>query len=206
MVSKKLNGINYSANIALHEFFMKTNSGARWFYLNKFQKRFEINIHEKLNKPDWKARVFFELMAAIFPTRGVLKNQVLMNIFLLDLIYSYRGWRHLNNLPTRGQRTWSNASSVKSNLILKNYKTKLARKFYGKFLTPQVQIATKAEYINTYWKLQWTKEWFFSRAAMKKRLKKEKHRFHIDLVATSKGLLGNLRRHNPKIGKKKKNY
>lgn len=39
---------------------------------------------------------------------------------------------------------------------------------------------------------------------LRKSLRKNVRTFHLDLAATAMGLLGNLRRDNPKIGKKKK--
>lgn len=44
-----------------------------------------------------------------FPVEGILRKQVSENIQRLKSIGSYRGLRHLANLPVRGQRTRSNA-------------------------------------------------------------------------------------------------
>lgn len=43
------------------------------------------------------------------PTEGDLRRQVQMNIKRLIEIRSYRGLRHRNSLPVRGQRTRTNA-------------------------------------------------------------------------------------------------
>jgi small subunit ribosomal protein S13 len=43
------------------------------------------------------------------PTEGALRKQVTENIKRLKTIGSYRGLRHSQNLPVRGQRTRSNA-------------------------------------------------------------------------------------------------
>ena len=43
------------------------------------------------------------------PTEGVLRKIVSENIKRLKQINSYRGLRHINRLPARGQRTRSNA-------------------------------------------------------------------------------------------------
>lgn len=43
------------------------------------------------------------------PTEGDLRRQIQMNIKRLIEIRSYRGLRHRNNLPVRGQRTRTNA-------------------------------------------------------------------------------------------------
>ena len=43
------------------------------------------------------------------PTEGVLRKIISENIKRLKQINSYRGLRHINRLPARGQRTRSNA-------------------------------------------------------------------------------------------------
>jgi hypothetical protein len=52
--------------------------------------------------------------------------------------------------------------------------------------------------------MQWRGEWYYSRAYLARTILKNPYKFHIDLLATAIGLVGNLRRDNPKIGKKKK--
>jgi len=47
------------------------------------------------------------------PVEGELKREVSQNIRRLGEIKSYRGLRHRNGLPTRGQRTRSNARTRK---------------------------------------------------------------------------------------------
>ncbi len=44
---------------------------------------------------------------------GELRTEIAMNIKRLKDISSYRGWRHIKNLPVRGQRTHTNARSHK---------------------------------------------------------------------------------------------
>lgn len=46
---------------------------------------------------------------AEYPTEGDLRREVQLNIKRLQEIQSYRGLRHRNNLPVRGQRTKTNA-------------------------------------------------------------------------------------------------
>ncbi|MBM3204634.1 30S ribosomal protein S13 [Candidatus Uhrbacteria bacterium] len=47
---------------------------------------------------------------------GELKREVLANIKRLKEIGSYRGLRHVRNLPTRGQRTKTNSRTVRGNV------------------------------------------------------------------------------------------
>lgn len=44
-----------------------------------------------------------------YPVEGALKHQITLNTKRLKDIQSYRGMRHIKNLPARGQRTKTNA-------------------------------------------------------------------------------------------------
>lgn len=81
---------------------------------------------------------------------------MLANIYLLDLIGSYRGWRHLIGLPLRGQRTWSNGkTTMRTNNILRKYKNWANNNLY--------RDAIKNNYFQiqacTLWKNQWGDDW-----------------------------------------------
>ncbi len=47
---------------------------------------------------------------------GELKRQILMNIKRLKDVGSWRGFRHIKGLPTRGQRTKTNTRTVRGNV------------------------------------------------------------------------------------------
>lgn len=82
------------------------------------------------------------------------------NVYILDLIFSYKGLRHLNGLPVRGQRTWTNSNNSKiCNLILKNYKVNLIKKIYNTLNMNFINSFLLLEYFNLIWKLNWTTEW-----------------------------------------------
>jgi len=123
----------------------------------------------------------------LLPRKGVVNKRSTLNIYLLDLISSYRGWRHSRNLPVRGQRTWSNAwTSSKLNNFLKNIKIKKGRKIYGNLPTVEIYTAQLAEQVNLVWKEQWFAEW---EAAKYARLSSKVHKnvFRIDLYSMAKG-------------------
>ncbi|MGX7583007.1 30S ribosomal protein S13 [Candidatus Vidania fulgoroideorum] len=65
--------------------------------LNSSEKK---KISEKLNK---------------FKIEGVLKQEIYSNINRLIDIKSYRGIRHIKNLPLRGQKTRNNSKTRKKN-------------------------------------------------------------------------------------------
>lgn len=133
---------------------------------------------------------FLNLMFSIVPAKKSLKLRFLMNIFFLDVISSYRGWRHSKGLPVRGQRTWTNAwTSYKNNLVLREYKILLVKRLYGNLPTNELNTTYLAEQINLLWKLQWEQEW---REAKKRRLatlKKSAGLAKVDLYSMSKGII-----------------
>lgn len=51
------------------------------------------------------------------PVEGVLKREVAQNIQRLKTIGSYRGLRHTQGLPSRGQRTRSNARTKRGRRV-----------------------------------------------------------------------------------------
>lgn len=51
-----------------------------------------------------------------YKVEGGLKREILGNIKRLKEIGSYRGSRHLKNLPVRGQRTKTNSRTVRGNV------------------------------------------------------------------------------------------
>jgi hypothetical protein len=159
--------------------------------LSTLEKRFEI--FKKFNFDSYKSfnlNFLILFLTKIIPTHSDLKKKYTLNIFFLDVISSYRGWRHSKGLPVRGQRTWSNAwSPYRSNLTLRLFKLNLARKLYGNVPASEINLAYLAEEINVLWKLQWNEEW---KVAKKKRLhiqKKSRIPYKIDLYAMSQGQL-----------------
>jgi small subunit ribosomal protein S13 len=54
-----------------------------------------------------------QLIERKFVTEGQLRRQVMQNVQRLKEIRCYRGLRHIRGLPTRGQRTKTNARTRK---------------------------------------------------------------------------------------------
>lgn len=205
---KKINGHELLLNQNFLTFFKKDCFGVNTFSLDKFKQRFEIDTKINYSSNFFYEKfkfVLYKYLSFSFPDELLLKNKFLTAILFLNLINIYKGWRHLKGLPCRGQRTWTNAwTSYKKNNILREHKKLTTKKFYGKIGGPEQRIATLCEYINFFWKTQWFSEWLYSRIVLKNFYNKNKDMFSIDLTATAKGYLGNLRKDNPKLGKKKK--
>ena len=150
----------------------------------------------------YKWVIFLKTLITIIPLNKNIKDRQLLNIFYLDLIMSYRGWRHSRGLPVRGQRTWTNAwTTYRSNLILREYKIVIAKRLYGSLPLDDLSITYLAEQTNLLWKLQWENEW---KEARKKRLVAMKSNIRvasIDLYSMSKGIVDTSS--NKKAKKKK---
>jgi len=138
----------------------------------------------------YKWVVLLKTLISIVPLNKSIKDRFLLNIFYLDLIMSYRGWRHSRGLPVRGQRTWTNAwTTYRSNLVLREYKIIIAKRLYGSLPLDDLSVAHLAEQTNLLWKLQWENEW---KEARKKRLvamKTNVRSTSVDLYSMSKGIV-----------------
>lgn len=138
-------------------------------------------------------------------------NRYVYNIFFLDLICSYKGYRHCQGLPLRGQRTWTNANSTyKSNTALRQFRIYFFKKFIGTTDTGFAAQSHLAEQINLLWKIQWDLEWREARKKQKKLSQdKKKVAVGVDLSSMSKGDVSGFTRRGSaakkKIYKQKKN-
>jgi len=74
--------------------------------LNKFYERMEnLNPAYNLFLNNNKYLIGFKFISKIVPKKSSITNKRLLNIYTLDLTTSYKGWRHMRNLPVHGQRT-----------------------------------------------------------------------------------------------------
>lgn len=95
--------INFDIN-----FFINDNWGFGNVFKKRFILRFELYsgddfLFKDFTKPQVAA--FFGMIDGSIPKRSSLKKKCITNLFVLDMINSYKGWRHFKGLPTRGQRT-----------------------------------------------------------------------------------------------------
>jgi hypothetical protein len=184
-----VNGINLVPSQFIEKNF-KNSFGFNWYFFKILEKRLEFFIKFNIiNYPLSHWLAFIKHIMLFIPINKTFKKRRLVNIYFLDLISSYRGWRHSRGLPVRGQRTWTNAwSSYKSNLILREYRIEVSKRVYGSIQISHLSIAYLAEQINLLWKFQWERAW---KSAKKKRLiqaQNENIVQKIDLLSMSKGL------------------
>ncbi len=150
-------------------------------------KRSEINFLLNLNTSATQSLVISNFFDNYTFTNMSYKTRNLLNIYLLHLLGTYRGWRHSRGLPVRGQRTWSNAwSNYRSNLILRTYKITISKKIYGPAFSNDSFTAYLAEEVNNMWRLQWGAEWFEARRKRLNSQKNSRNSVKIDIIAMSK--------------------
>jgi len=183
---KKINGCIFYSSYSLSEFFFKYSCyGFSKKLFNILTSRLENRIEKKVR--DLKTSQFimiYKILLTVVPEKKDFKKKTVFNIFLLDLVNSYRGLRHAFGLPVRGQRTWTNAwSSYRSNLILRQFKIKLSKRLYTSITLNELNIAYLAEQINSLWKLQWDSEWKKAKRQRQVQIKKSHNFLKIDLKA-----------------------
>ena len=189
---KKINGSIFYSSYSVFEFFFKYSCyGFSKKLLSIVNTRIEQRVHKKAK--DLKTSqllTVYKVLLCVVPDNKDLKKRTVFNIFILDLINSYRGLRHAFGLPVRGQRTWTNAwSTYKSNLMLRQFKIKISKRLYGAVTISELNIAYLAEQINNLWKLQWDSEWKQVKRQRQIQAKKSKDFYKIDLKNTTSSVL-----------------
>ncbi|MGX7589244.1 ribosomal protein uS13 [Candidatus Vidania fulgoroideorum] len=102
---------NKKVNIAIRKIFGigKNNSNEICIKLNIINKKIsDLNLEEKKKLNE---------CLKLYVTEGNLKSKIYNNIRRLIEIKSYRGNRHLNFLPSRGQRTKTNSKTRKKKKV-----------------------------------------------------------------------------------------
>lgn len=150
--------------------------------------RLEINNYVILQDFDSnKSKCYNEFFMLFMLNNRSYKERVIINIYVLELLGTYRGWRHSRGLPVRGQRTWSNGwSPFRSNLILRNFKLRIAKKIYGHSLINVYFVAYLAEEVNNMWKSQWHSEWLQAKMKRLKTKQSKNTKLKIDFLSMSK--------------------
>jgi small subunit ribosomal protein S13 len=122
---RKLYGIGLSRSLKL-SFMLGLHSTTRFDKISiKSLKRISVFIERSFN-------INFEL-----------KRRVEFNILLHDRVRNFKGSRHFYGLPTRGQRTHTNASTARKLLSIKNIERDLDKnrsvRYFNKKKLPLVR-------------------------------------------------------------------
>ena len=104
---KKINGVVFYSSYSISEFFFKYSCyGFSKKLFKILVSRLETRVEKKSKDLKTSQLVtIYKILLAVVPENKELKKKMIFNIFLLDLINSYRGLRHAFGLPVRGQRT-----------------------------------------------------------------------------------------------------
>lgn len=183
---KKINNTIFYSSFSIKEFFFNYSCyGFSKKLYGIFIMRLETRVEKKLKEfKTSKTILIYKLLISVVPENKSLKKKMVFNIFVLDLINSYKGLRHAFGLPVRGQRTWSNAwSSYRSNLVLRQLKIRLSKRLYGSVSISELNTAYLAEQINLLWKMQWDSEWKKAKRQRQVQAKKSRNLYKVDLKA-----------------------
>lgn len=185
-------------NFKLNDFLEKKIDGFKKNSINFFEQRLETSTNYSINLyKNSKWLVLNNLLDNVIPNNKSLKKRRLINIYFLDFIGSYRGYRHSFGLPVNGQRTWTNSKTVfSSNSLLRNYKLNSFKKSLLNLPLSDVNNAFYLEQLNFLWKSQWELEWFFAKKKRLVDLKKSRGYIKFDVNTLSKI--------NPNVKDKKK--
>jgi ribosomal protein S13 len=181
----------FYSSYSVFEFFYKYSS---YGFSKKLLKIVESRIESRLQKKvkdlrTSKLLLVYRTLLCVVPENKELKRKMVFNVFILDLINSYRGLRHAFGLPVRGQRTWTNAwSAYKSNLTLRQFKIKVSKRLYSSVTISELNIAYLAEQINNLWRLQWDSEWKQAKRQRQIQAKKSKIFSKIDLKSATSSI------------------
>jgi len=104
---KKINNTIFYHSYSPVDFFLqKSCYGFSKKLLTLLSKRLESRVFKKLNEIK-TSKIYFitHILYDIVPLDLNLEDKLNVNIFMLDVINTYRGARHAFGLPVRGQRT-----------------------------------------------------------------------------------------------------
>merc|ERR1712146_23828 len=96
----------YFSQSSFSRVFLEKNFGLGSYLALIIESRLEFLswfLLSKVFSSQWI--VLIKTLYLIVPYSRALKKRRLINIYYLDLVSSFRGWRHSKGLPVRGQRT-----------------------------------------------------------------------------------------------------
>lgn len=179
------NSINIYGNIFLKEknlseilkFKVK---GLRIKFLKFFEERNEVlkkYSFEMYDELSWNNFISFNKKFISF---DILKL-TLINISLLFFNKSYKGWRHLFNLPANGQRTWSNGKTlnIKKNLLI-DIMFSVFKEGMPNAHPTEIKSSFQLEKYNLLWLNQWKPEWMLGNKWIQADLKKTNRTYRFE--------------------------
>lgn len=172
-------------------------------FLPRFESPSKVNFY---GSNTCQGRVITNLVNSLSNLKFTLRFRKLSLLHIQDTVLSYRSWRHFKGLPVRGQRTWTNKTTVRStNTDMRNLKFQIMKRYYGNFNTSAVSVGTTVEAYNRLWYKQWFHEWWSTRLR-RLRLGKNSNKVCVyDFNSVTSGRVVGYQR-QAKPGKKKRVY
>ena len=156
----------------LNEILKFKSYGFKKKFLLFFEKRVEVlksypfNIYDDLS---WNNFINFNKNLINFK----LSHITFINISIMFFNKSYKGFRHLFNLPCNGQRTWSNGKTLnkKKNVLIESMYNVFKDGLPNAHPT-EIKSSFQLEKYNLLWINQWKPEWMLGNKRIQADLKK----------------------------------
>lgn len=96
--------------LSFKTFFERKTHGAGLAHVAFNLRRFEHFRQAKIRSLSEEGQqAFLRNVHRTLPRLGRARDKHESHVLFLDLVQTYKGWRHLRGHPANGQRTWSNA-------------------------------------------------------------------------------------------------
>ena len=153
-------------------------------------KRFEMFAEKIKNFNNSLKYLFYKILIEIIPLKFSLKERYIVIILYTSLLNTYKSWRFIKGLPSKGQRTWTNRRSSKIiKNIIKSHKISFLKNVYTNFKDNDIYNIFLAEQINYLWIRNWFSNWFDSYKKKYNYLSKKYVIYKIDIFAMSKNIV-----------------
>ena len=155
-------------------------------FLSFFEKRIELIKKYQFDKYDdlsWNVFLNFNKKYINFD----ILNKILINVSIMFFNKSYKGYRHVFNLPCNGQRTWSNGKTLN---LKKNLLTDSMYFFFKDGLPnahpTEIKSSFQLEKYNLLWLNQWKHEWMLGNKRIQAELKKTNKTYKFEANSLAK--------------------
>jgi hypothetical protein len=102
----KIHICNYGKKCRILETLLSNPFGFPKFFDNHLLLRMEDKKHfKKVIYKEYFKHIPPKLIKMLGPVTSSMQTRYLINVYRLHLLNTYRGWRYIRNLPTKGQRT-----------------------------------------------------------------------------------------------------
>ena len=188
---KKLNGITIATlSVATTFFNNKSNYGVYNHYYNQYISRFEQKLI--LNSKNSRT-IFFKFFFKLLPVSVNLKALRNYIIYFQSCLFLVKSWRQYKNLPSKGQRTWSNGwTAAKAYNIIKELKFKNTARYFKNIEAAHRNLAFVCEIENLIWLKYWLNEWRFARIKHDLFFLTKTKNLKVDLSLLTRGVVGNF--------------